>query len=225
MDYLRQASKVNEAGLAASVDVSKPGVTQADLFEAYQEKVIQGGGALVYWGGGVGSQSSLFGPAIPNHRGRVGDLIRTDGAMTRQLYWADTGRTVVLGTPSSKQEAYYGALLEGLMAGLALVRPGARPSKIFDTIVDTVKRAGIAHYFRFHCGHGIGLDFYESPGVRPVANERRDDEIVLEENMIFNIEVPYYELGFGGMQIEETLRVTADGYELITKYPRDMVVK
>jgi Xaa-Pro aminopeptidase len=225
IEYLRQASKVNEAGLAASVDVSKLGVTQADVFGAYQDKVIQGGGALVYWTGGVGSQSSLLGPILPNHHGRAGDLIRTDGAMTRQLYWADTGRTVVLGAPSSKQKTYYGALHEGMKAGLALVRPGARPSKIFDTIVDTVKRAGIPHYFRFHCGHGIGLDFYETPGIRPLAKDGKGDEVVLEENMIFNIEVPYYELGFGGMQIEETLRVTAGGHEVITTYPREMVVK
>lgn len=225
MDYLRQASTVNEAGLAASIAVLKPGATQADAFMAYQDKVVQGGGALVYWGGGVGSQSSLYGPIVPNYRGRVGDLIRTDGAMTRQLYWADTGRTAVLGPPSSKQKTYYAALHEGLLAGLALVRPGTRPSDIFNAIVDTVQRAGIAHYFRFHCGHGIGLDFYESPGIRPIAKDSAASELALEENMIFNVEVPYYELGFGGMQIEETLRVTADGYEVITTYPRDLVVK
>jgi len=33
--------------------------------------------------------------------------------------------------------------------------------------------------------------------------------------MIINIETPYYEIGFGGLQIEDTLVVTNKGFEYI----------
>lgn len=222
VERLRQASRINEEALAAAIDVSRLGATQADLYGAYRDRVIELGGFLHYWGGGVGSQSSLFGPPIPTHRGQPGDVIRIDGAMTYHFYWADTGRTVVLGKVTERQKAYYAALHEGLYAGLAHVRPGARPSQIFAAIVETVKDAGIAHYFRFHCGHGLGLDFYEVPSIRPAVSDA--EEVRLEEGMVLNIEVPYYELGFGGMQIEDTLLVTAGGYEFITERSRELIV-
>ena len=222
LERLRRASQINEEALAASIGISRVGVTQADLYDAYQARVIERGGFLHYWGGGVGSQSALFGPPIPNHRGQSGDVIRIDGAMTYQFYWADTGRTVVLGEVTERQKTYYAALHEGLYAGLALVCPGAHPSQIFDAIVETVQRAGIAHYFRFHCGHGLGLEFYEIPSIRPATNGA--EEILLEEGMVLNVEVPYYELGFGGMQIEDTLLVTAGGYEFITERSRELIV-
>jgi len=223
LERLRRASQINEEALAASIGISGVGTTQADLYNAYQARVIERGAFLHYWGGGVGTQSALFGPPIPNHQGRPGDVIRIDGAMTHHFYWADTGRTVVLGQVTERQKTYYAALHEGLYAGLALVRPGVHPSQIFDAIVETVQQAGISHYFRFHCGHGLGLDFYEVPSLRPAAGDA--EEIRLEEGMVLNIEVPYYELGFGGMQIEDTLLVTAGGYEFITEQSRELVVK
>ena len=31
--------------------------------------------------------------------------------------------------------------------------------------------------------------------------------------MVICLETPYYELGFGGLQVEDMIRVTADGFE------------
>ena len=36
---------------------------------------------------------------------------------------------------------------------------------------------------------------------------------VLEEGMVLCVETPYYELGFAGLQVEDTVRVTRDGVE------------
>jgi Xaa-Pro aminopeptidase len=34
---------------------------------------------------------------------------------------------------------------------------------------------------------------------------------VFEEGMVICLETPYYEMGFAGLQVEDTLVVTADG--------------
>jgi len=41
---------------------------------------------------------------------------------------------------------------------------------------------------------------------------------------VINIEPPYYELGFGGMQIEDTIVVTKSGFEFLTNMERELFV-
>jgi len=36
---------------------------------------------------------------------------------------------------------------------------------------------------------------------------------VFEEGMVICVETPYYELGFGGLQVEDTMAVTRDGVD------------
>jgi Xaa-Pro aminopeptidase len=93
------------------------------------------------------------------------------------------------------------------MRAIELVKPGVRAADIFEQSVETVRREGIAHYRRNHVGHGIGLDGYDAPDFTPSSRE------VLEEDMVVCLETPYYELGFGGLQVEDMIRVTADGHE------------
>jgi Xaa-Pro aminopeptidase len=39
-----------------------------------------------------------------------------------------------------------------------------------------------------------------------------------------NVETPYYELGFGGVQIEDTLVVTREGCRALTKAGKELFV-
>jgi len=42
--------------------------------------------------------------------------------------------------------------------------------------------------------------------------------------MVFEIETPYYELGFAGLQVEDTVVVTDDGCRLLTRSSRELRV-
>ena len=41
-------------------------------------------------------------------------------------------------------------------------------------------------------------------------------DLVFEENMVINVDLPYHELGWGAMHLEDMIRVTADGCEPLT---------
>jgi Xaa-Pro aminopeptidase len=47
---------------------------------------------------------------------------------------------------------------------------------------------------------------------------------VLEPGMLVNIEAPLYHLGFGGMNVEDTLLVTSGGAEWLTSVDRELWV-
>jgi Xaa-Pro aminopeptidase len=38
--------------------------------------------------------------------------------------------------------------------------------------------------------------------------------------MVFCVETPYYEIGWGGMMVEDTAIITQDGHELLTNSSR-----
>jgi Xaa-Pro aminopeptidase len=89
-------------------------------------------------------------------------------------------------------------------------------------------RRGLPGFERHHCGHSIGLELYEPPMV---VGEGRTSDIfaqgpdrLLESGMLVNIEAPLYHLGFGGMNVEDTLLVTATGAEWLTGADRQLHV-
>jgi Xaa-Pro aminopeptidase len=80
----------------------------------------------------------------------------------------------------------------------------------------TLLGAGIPDYRRHHIGHAIGLEMYEAPLLVEGSDAR------LEAGMVVNVETPYYESGYGGFQIEDTVLVTEAGGELLTKADRTL---
>jgi Xaa-Pro aminopeptidase len=82
----------------------------------------------------------------------------------------------------------------------------------------SVVQKQIPDYRRRHCGHSIGLRPYD--GLLVAA----DEATVLEANMVLNIEVPYYGIGWGGMQLEDTIVVTEDGWTPLTTMTHDLIV-
>ena len=80
--------------------------------------------------------------------------------------------------------------------------------------VETIRRSGLPDYRRHHVGHGIGLEMYEAPLVE------ENSDALLEAGMVINVETPYYESGYGGFQVEDTIVVTETGEELLTHADR-----
>jgi Xaa-Pro dipeptidase len=104
----------------------------------------------------------------------------------------------------------------GEEALFAAARPGATGEEVFRAGVEAVRRAGVPHYQRHHCGHAIGLEPYEPPLIAP------GQTIPLEPGMTFCLETPYYELGWGGVQVEDAVVVTEKGCRVLNRSARDL---
>jgi Xaa-Pro aminopeptidase len=66
-------------------------------------------------------------------------------------------------------------------------------------------------------GHGIGIELYDRPLISP------GEDTLLESSMVINIETPYYELKFGGVQVEDCLLITDNGYQPFNKSTHELV--
>lgn len=129
-------------------------------------------------------------------------------------YQADTGRTVIVGAPTDAMERHFRAIHKGWEAVVEMIRPGVRACDVFAAGVKAVQQAGIPHYRRQHVGHAIGLETYDDLILGP------DDRQALAVGMVLCVETPYYQLGFGGFQIEDTVALTQHGVDFLTKLDR-----
>ncbi|WP_042198790.1 M24 family metallopeptidase [Paenibacillus camerounensis] len=219
IERLRRAAHLNEAIEQQLIDMIAAGVHEKDIAEHYRLAVMKAGGTPAMTAVGAGPRSAL--PLIENYFREIehGDQVRFDLCLQLDGYWGDIGRTVVLGEPTPWMEQHFSAVRSGWEQALETVRPGVKASEVFNAAVARVQKEGIPHYRRQHVGHAIGLELYDDITLSP------GDHRVLERGMVLCVEVPYYELGAGGFQIEDTVVVTADGYEFLTSMERKLFRK
>jgi Xaa-Pro dipeptidase len=226
IDRLRMCVAAVEAGMTAAFQRAASGTTEAELEATFRAVVGARGVTPGHYETSAGTRSSGSFPPSPEYRLKRGDIIRSDCGGRYQGYWADTGRTAVLGEPAAKLARYYEALRVGIASVLATIKPGVQVAELFRVGVEAVRTSGIPHYRRHHVGHAIGLEFYEAPVLTDFGHDERPvgRKDVLEPGMVINIELPYYELGLGGLQIEDTIVVRPGGYERLTSAGHDLVV-
>ena len=205
--------------LMAALAQFQPGMTEHRIGELYNIELAKRG-AKPYFCTVTSQLRAAFSDTVNDNKRPIvdGDMIRFDFGCILNGYCSDLGRLAVVGKPSEKITSYYKALVAGLDAAIAAAKPGITAGELFDTAMAAVKANGIPHYRRHHTGHGIGLECYDYPTI----NHGNETQIV--ENMTFNMETPYYELGWGGMMIEDTFVMTADGVRMLDNTTRDIII-
>jgi Xaa-Pro aminopeptidase len=210
---LRAAAAINERAAARAFHAAGAGVPERTLEETFWVEIARAGATPGHWETTLGSRSSGSFHAGP-YAGRPGDLVRSDSSCRFRGYWSDIGRTRVLGVARPEHVKTYDALRVGQEAAVEAVRPGVRVGDLFALATEAIRRSGVPEYRRHHVGHGIGLEMYEAPLLAEGSEAR------LEAGMVINVETPYYESGYGGFQVEDTLLVTDTGGELLTSADR-----
>jgi Xaa-Pro dipeptidase len=215
---LKAALALNEKAVQAAMSVAKVGITEQEMIEEFERTVVSAGGKptftqLVFGRrGGHGNVMKRDAKLAP------GDIIRFDVGTMVEGYNSDIARNFTLEEPPARTRELYNAVLRGEEVAAAAMKPGVTAAEVFDTTVKAIREAGIPDYQRHHVGHGIGLEVYDLPTLMPT------DHTPLEANMVFEVETPYYVLGFGGLQPEDTVIVTENGGQFLNSISRQLEV-
>jgi len=212
VELMREAALRNEASMLAAVDALAEGVSWEEIEAVYMTAMARQGARGVYCICGVGG--------LPAGRVRRGEPVLFDALGQYRRYHGDFGRSAVLGEPSAEHLRRFRALRTGWEAILPLIRPGVRYSELAERALETVRRSGFPE-FRYVTPHGLGLEHTDDPKPLGVQLGTKPDQM-LEAGMVINVDMPYTEIGWGSLHLEDTVLVTADGHELLTTADLDL---
>jgi Xaa-Pro aminopeptidase len=217
IERLSQVSRIAERSIDAALAVAKEGVSERDLARAFHVQTVMDGAAPVLGCIGFGERSALMNVQPSSRKLRGGDIIRFDVGGRYRHYRADIARIATFGEPSADVRVTHRALLRGVQHACEMIRPGLPAAKLFEEVMNVVRREGIPHYRRDHVGHGIGLDGYDAPSLSSGSMEQ------IEEGMVLCVETPYYQIGQWGLQVEDMIVVRSDGAERLMSTSGDLM--
>jgi Xaa-Pro aminopeptidase len=149
----------------------------------------------------------------------VGELVVIDFGCVVDGYCSDMTRTVSVGDPGADAVHLWETVLASQRAGRAALGPDVACAAVDGASRDVIVDAGLGERFVHGTGHGVGLEIHEAPRVA------RTTTGTLAVGDVVTVEPGVYLPGVGGVRIEDTLVVTADGAEALTEFPKQLVVE
>jgi ectoine hydrolase len=227
IDYMRRAARIVEAMHRRIVDKVEIGMRKCDLVAEIYDAGTRGvdgfGGdypAIVpLLASGVDATAPHLTWDDRPMKGGEGTFFEVAGCYNR--YHCPLSRTVFLGKPTQEFLDAEKATLEGLEAGLEAAKPGNRCEDIANAFFAVLKKYGIVKDNR--TGYPIGLSYPPDWGERTMSL-RPGDRTELRPGMTFHFMTGLW-LETMGLEITESILITATGVECLANVPRKLVVK
>lgn len=217
---MARAAAIADQALGEVLELLGSNITEEDFALALDSAMRRAGAEGVAFETIVASGPNS---AKPHHRpsDRVigaGDPVVVDFGALFDGYRSDMTRTFSVGKEPTGELARVFEVVAGSQAGgVARVGPGVAAKAVDDVCRQIIETAGWGDAFEHSTGHGVGLDIHEAPNVSPLGTA------ILAPGMVVTVEPGVYLPGVGGVRIEDTLVVTADGSRPLTSFTKEVV--
>jgi Xaa-Pro aminopeptidase len=221
---LKHAAAIADAAHHAIAKTIEPGVKENDLQGAAAAIMYKHGSQYVHNVQVTSGNRTHPHPHLSSDRLlQPGDLVFVDIVHLWNGYHTCYYRCFCVGDPTQKQLDIHKRCLEYQLAGLEAVKPGVTTADIA-SVWPTAKEMGYEREidcFGLQFGHGIGVGLWEFPIISRAYSI--DHPIEIRPGMVFAVET-YAGEGYDGVRLEDEVVVTAEGTEIITKFPNDKLI-
>jgi len=227
VDYIRKAAKIVEKAMETAFTSIDEGVRQCDAAANVYHAQISG---TEQYGGDYAAIVPLMPSGIrtstphlswTDEPYRNGDTVILELAGCYRRYHCPLSRTMIIGDAPQKVKDLASVVVEGLSNALTAVKPGVTCEEIESVWAKSIAKSGFIKDSRI--GYSMGLNYPPDWGEH-TASLRPGDKTILLPNMTFHM-IPGIWLDDCGVDISESFRVTENGVETFTSYPRKLLVK
>jgi Xaa-Pro aminopeptidase len=217
---LKKAAAIADAGYRLMIEQVRPGMTELELASlAYGECTRLGAEFMPFC---VLASGKRVDTIIGRPTGKViadGDMIMAAIAVQVEGYVSTIGFPFVAGEMSPGQRSFIQTLVEAEQIALSKLKAGVRQSELVQAVKSYFADKNVTEYDLYPPLHGCGLAEAESPYPDEHA------AAVFEAGMTVNTDVSLFGHPYGSNRIEESLIVTADGYEPMSMLVRELSAK
>ena len=239
IEKIKESAKINNAVLDLVAENIKAGMTTEEIDKLVHDFTISQGAIpapLGYHDFPKSVCTSIndeicHGIPSPDRVLKDGDIINVDVSTIYNGYYSDASRMYMIGEVSDNAKKLVEVTKECLIKGIEAVKPWTRLGNVGYTIEQHAKANGYSVVREFG-GHGIGLEFHETPFVSHVG--KKGTGMLLVPGMVFTIEpminmgkpdifidsddgwTTLTEDGYPSAQWEYTVLVTETGVEVLT---------
>lgn len=227
LEYMRKAARIVESSMQAAVDSIAEGVRQCDAAANVYHAQISG---TKEYGGDYASIVPLMPSGIrtstphlswTDEPYRNGDTVLVEIAGCYRRYHCPLSRTVIIGDAPQKVRDLAGVVVEGIKETLAAIKPGITCEEVERVWAGSIAKSGFIKDSRV--GYSMGLNYPPDWGEH-TASLRPGDKTVMQPNMTFHF-MPGIWLDDCGVDISESIRITENGVETFTNFPRKLILK
>jgi Xaa-Pro dipeptidase len=127
---------------------------------------------------------------------------------------AESERTFFIGEPTKEQQGHYEVAYEAQRMATTALIAGNTCASADNLALGYMRDKGMKDNALHRVGHGMGIMFHEPPWIEA------GDQTILEPGMIASSEPSITIPGFAGYRIADTVLITRNGPDSLTKYPR-----
>jgi Xaa-Pro dipeptidase len=226
IQLMRQAGVLAGCAMQAAYDKIAPGVRQCDAAAALYHGQLAG---TAEFGGSV--PNAVLMPAgektsAPHlkwtddpYQNNQGINIELSGS--RHQYHVALARPIYLGSPPEELRRLCSVVSEAITTAIDAVKPGIPVEDVVAVWRSVVTRAGYEKASRI--GYAIGLCF-QPTWIERTVSLQMGERAELRPNMTFHMVCGMWG-GKHSMTMSESFRVSESGHELLTHFPRELLVK
>ncbi len=221
IELLERAAGITDSCFTYLTAAIKPGMTEweiaVEIENFYRKNGCTGSSFDVIIASGSGSSMPHYQTSMEK-RIEKGDVLLIDMGCVYRGYNSDLTRTIFINSVDREIEKIYNIVKEAQISAVKAVRPGISTGMLDSVARDIITAEGYGEMFGHSLGHGLGVEVHELPAVKKMG------EIRLRKNMVVTVEPGIYLPGSGGVRIEDMVTVTGNGYRVLTKSPKDIIV-
>jgi len=222
ISLMRKAADVADKGLEAAVSAIAPGTTEIEV-AGEAEFAMRKAGAMRFATSTFvdsGPHSLHLHGATLRRKIQNGDVVIMDVHPIVDMYACDAARTFICGAANSEQNALIELYAKTQETVIGEMRPGWKVSQVSEMFSNLFTEKGYGFQWISGPIHGVGLEFEEWPHPSHYPSHQ---QLQIRENWTLAIGHSILAVrSIGGIRIEDTILMGAEGGEYLTRTPRTL---